>query len=88
LVNYYTIQRAESTTWVADAGFDIYVLFLSISLLARSLSLSLSLSIYRDTIFKTVKALKYVASIVLSVCHSDIQYIERERDGGGALVVL
>jgi uncharacterized membrane-anchored protein len=81
------IERVESTTWVGDAGFDIYVLFLSNTLLSLSLSLSLSSLIYiyerreRDThthtIFKTVKALKYVASIVLSVCHSDVQYLER-----------
>jgi len=37
------IERVESTTWVGDAGFDIYVLFLSNTLLSLSLSLSLSL---------------------------------------------
>jgi len=40
------IERVESTTWVGDAGFDIYVLFLSNTLLPLSLSLSLSLHIY------------------------------------------
>jgi hypothetical protein len=39
------IERVESTTWVGDAGFDIYVLFLSNTLVSLSLYLSLSLSL-------------------------------------------
>ena len=40
------IERVESTTWVGDAGFDIYVLFLSNTLLSLSLSLSIYIYIY------------------------------------------